>query len=185
MSETSNIHRLNIDGKEIILIGTAHVSKYSAEEVKEIIELEQPDSVCIELDEERYKSITDGDKWKNMNIINVIKERRTLMLLINLIQSSYQKKMANQFDIKPGQEMIQGIQSSKEMGAQLILADRNIKTTFKRIWRGVSFWGKIKLFYSIIFSIFDDEEISEEDLERMKTEDMLSSTNSFPLVFPN
>ena len=52
MSETSNIHRLNIDGKEIILIGTAHVSKYSAEEVKEIIELEQPDSVCIELDEE-------------------------------------------------------------------------------------------------------------------------------------
>ena len=92
MSETSNIHRLNIDGKEIILIGTAHVSKYSAEEVKEIIELEQPDSVCIELDEERYKSITDGDKWKNMNIINVIKERRTLMLLINLILSSYQKR---------------------------------------------------------------------------------------------
>ncbi|HHT49968.1 MAG TPA: TraB/GumN family protein [Eubacteriaceae bacterium] len=185
MSETSNIHRLNIDGKEIILIGTAHVSKYSAEEVKEIIELEQPDSVCIELDEERYKSITDGDKWKNMNIINVIKERRTLMLLINLILSSYQKKMANQFDIKPGQEMIQGIQSSKEMGAQLILADRNIKTTFKRIWRGVSFWGKIKLFYSIIFSIFDDEEISEEDLERMKTEDMLSSAlNELSTSFP-
>ena len=185
VSETSNIHRLNIDGKEIILIGTAHVSKYSAEEVKEIIELEQPDSVCIELDEERYKSITDGDKWKNMNIINVIKERRTLMLLINLILSSYQKKMANQFDIKPGQEMIQGIQSSKEMGAQLILADRNIKTTFKRIWRGVSFWGKIKLFYSIIFSIFDDEEISEEDLERMKTEDMLSSAlNELSTSFP-
>ncbi len=184
-SSSNNIHRLDIDGKEIILIGTAHVSKFSAEEVKEIIEAEKPDSICIELDEERYKSISNRDKWKNMNIINVIKEKRSTLLLINLILSTYQKKMANQFDIKPGQEMIQGIESSKEFGTNLVLADRNIQTTFKRIWRGVGFWGKIKLFYSIILSIFDDEEISEEDLERMKTEDMLSSAlNELSSSFP-
>lgn len=185
MSSSNNIHRLNIDGKEIILIGTAHVSKFSAKEVKEIIEAEKPDSVCIELDEERYKSISNRDKWKNMNIINVIKEKRSTLLLINLILSTYQKKMADQFDIKPGQEMIQGIQSSKEFGSNLVLADRNIQTTFKRIWRGVGFWGKLKLFYSIVFSIFDDEDISEEDLERMKTEDMLSSAlNELSTSFP-
>ena len=185
VSNSDNIHRLDIDGKEIVLIGTAHVSKFSAEEVKEIIQAEQPDTVCIELDEDRYKAITNRDEWKNMNIIKVIKEKRSTLLLINLILSTYQKKLANQLDIKPGQEMIQGIQSSKEIGSNLVLADRNIQITFKRIWRGVGFWGKIKLFYSIIFSIFDDEEITEKDLERMKKEDMLSSAlNELSTSFP-
>src|SRR5690554_2673746 len=120
-----------------------------------------------------------------MDIIKVIKEKRATLHLMNLILSTYQIKMAKQFDVNPGQEMIQGIQSAKEEGANLVLADRNIQTTFKRIWRGVGLWGKLKLFYSIIFSIFDDEEISEEELEKMKTEDILSSAlkelcSSFP-----
>jgi pheromone shutdown-related protein TraB len=181
----SNVYRITVGEKEILLIGTAHVSKQSAQEVKEIIETEKPDSVCIELDEERYRSILNKNKWQNMDIIKVIKEKRAILLLMNLILSTYQKKMARQFDINPGQEMIQGIQSANKVGAHLVLADRNIQTTFKRIWRGVGFWGKIKLFYSIVFSILDDEEISEEELEKMKTEDMLTSalkelSSSFP-----
>ncbi len=181
----SNVHRITVGEKEILLIGTAHVSKQSAQEVKEIIETEKPDSVCIELDEERYRSILNKNKWQNMDIIKVIKEKRAILLLMNLILSTYQKKMARQFDINPGQEMIQGIQSANKVGAHLVLADRNIQTTFKRIWRGVGFWGKIKLFYSIVFSILDDEEISEEELEKMKTEDILTSalkelSSSFP-----
>lgn len=178
MTNSDNTHRLDVGGKAIVLIGTAHVSKFSAKEVKEIIQIEQPDSVCIELDEDRYRSITNRDEWKNTDIIKVIKEKRSTLLLINLILSTYQKKIANQLDIQPGQEMIQGIESSKDVGSNLVLADRNIQITFKRIWRGVGLWGKIKLFNSILFSIFDDEKISEEDLERMKTEDMLSSALS-------
>lgn len=182
---SNNTHRLNIGEKEYILIGTAHVSKQSAEEVKEIIQSEQPDSVCIELDEERYKSIKNKDKWKNMDIVKVIKEKKATLLLMNLILSTYQKKMAQQFDIQPGQEMIQGIESAEEAGANIVLADRNIQTTFSRIWRGVDLWGKVKLLFSILMSIFDDEEITEKDLEKMKTEDMLSSalselSRSFP-----
>ncbi|MCR1897746.1 TraB/GumN family protein [Irregularibacter muris] len=176
---------MNINGKEIMLIGTAHVSKQSAEEVKKIIQEEQPDSVCIELDEARYKSISEGNKWKNMDIIKIIKEKRATLLLMNLIMSTYQKKMANQFGIEPGQEMIQGIESAREIDAQLVLADRNIQITFSRIWNGVGLWGKIKLLFSIVFSIFSDEEISEEDLEKMKTEDMLNSAlNELSSSFP-
>lgn len=181
----NNVHRLNVGEKEIILIGTAHVSKQSAEEVKEIITAEQPDSVCIELDEGRYQSIHQRNKWKEMDIVQIIKEKRATLLLVNLILSTYQKKMANQFDIQPGQEMMQGMQSAQEIGANLVLADRDIQTTFKRIWRGVSAWGKVKLLFSIILSIFDDEEISEEELEKMKTEDMLSSAlNELSTSFP-
>ncbi|WP_078555251.1 TraB/GumN family protein [Bacillus alkalicellulosilyticus] len=184
MSE-QNITRISLDGKEIILIGTAHVSRQSAEQVKQVIEAEKPDSVCIELDEQRYKAITDGNRWKDMDIFNVIKEKKATLLLMNLVISSFQKRVAKQFDIKPGQEMIQGIESAEAVGAELVLADRNIQITFARIWNGIGVWGKAKLMYELIFSIFNKEEISEEELEKMKSQDMLNSmlediTVSFP-----
>lgn len=183
--EMDNITRLYLDGKEIILIGTAHVSKQSAEQVKVVIEAEQPDSVCVELDEQRYQSILDGNKWKDMDIFKVIKEKKATLLLMNLALSSFQKRMANQFGINAGQEMIQGIESAKETGAELVLADRNIQTTFARIWNNVGLWGKAQLLTQVIASIFSKETISEEELEKMKSQDMIHSvlkefTESFP-----
>ncbi len=129
-----NITRIELDGKEYILIGTAHVSKQSAEQVKEVIQKEMPDSVCIELDKQRYESVVHDSKWQKMDIFQVIKEKKASLLLMNLAISSFQKRMAKQFGIKPGQEMIQGIESAEEIGAELVLADRNIQITFSRIW---------------------------------------------------
>jgi pheromone shutdown-related protein TraB len=182
---SQNVTRMNVDGKEIIIIGTAHVSKHSADEVKMIIEQERPDSVCIELDEQRYQSIINESKWNEMDIFKVIKEKKATLLLVNLIISSFQKRMAKQIGIKPGQEMIQGIESAKEINANLVLADRNIQTTFARIWHGVGFFGKGKLMMQVFFSIFNKESISEEELEKLKSQDMLNSilddfTKSFP-----
>jgi pheromone shutdown-related protein TraB len=174
MSE-ENITRIHLDGKEIILIGTAHVSKQSAEQVKEVIERERPDSVCIELDEQRYKSIMEGNKWKEQDIFKVIKDKKASLLLMNLAISSFQNRMAKQLDTKPGQEMIQGIESAKETGAELVLADRNIQITFSRIWSNVGFMGKGQLLTSIIYSIFNKESISEEELEKMKSKDTLNA----------
>src|SRR5699024_3245195 len=112
MSE-ENITRLHVNGKEIILIGTAHVSKQSAEQVKAVIERENPDSVCVELDEQRYESIKDENKWRDMDIFKVIKEKKTTLLLMNLAISSFQNRLAKQFGIQAGQEMIQGINSAE------------------------------------------------------------------------
>jgi pheromone shutdown-related protein TraB len=171
-----NITRIDLDGKEIILIGTAHVSKLSVEQVKEVIDREKPDSVCIELDDQRYKSIMDGNKWREMDIFKVIKEKKATLLIMNLAISSFQNRLAKQFDTKPGQEMIQGIESAKEIGAELVLADRNIQITFSRIWGNVGVWGKAQLLTSIIYSIFNKETISEEELEKMKTQDTLNAS---------
>lgn len=180
-----NITRINLDGRELILIGTAHVSKQSAEQVKEVIEAERPDSVCIELDEQRYQSVMDGSKWKETDIFKVIKEKKATLLLMNLAISSFQNRLAKQFEIKPGQEMIQGIESAKETGANLVLADRNIQTTFSRIWHNLGWSGKAQLLSSVFFSIFSRETISEEELEKMKSQDTLNAvlaefTESFP-----
>lgn len=172
---SGNTTRLNLDGKEIILVGTAHVSKHSVEEVKAVIELEKPDSVCVELDEKRYQTIMEGNKWQDADIFKIVKEKKATLLLINLVLSSFQKRIAKQMGINSGQEMIQGIESAKEIGANLVLADRNIQITFSRIWHSVGLWGKMKLMAEVILSIFVDEKITEEELERFKSQDMLES----------
>ncbi|MDO6447958.1 TraB/GumN family protein [Oceanobacillus profundus] len=180
-----NITRLHINNKEYILIGTAHVSKQSAEQVKEVIEAEKPDAVCIELDEQRYQSITEGNKWKDTDIFQVIKDKKATLLLMNLAISSFQKRMAKQFGINPGQEMIQGIESAKETGAELVLADRDIQITFARVWGNIGMKGKALLLTQVVGSIFSNEKISEEDLEKMKQQDTINAmlqefTDHFP-----
>lgn len=172
---SKNIHELEIEEKKIILVGTAHVSKHSVDEVKEVIEREKPDTVCVELCQSRYNTLFDKDRWANMDIIKIIKEKKSMTFLINLIISSYQKKMAKQLGVKAGQEMMQAIESARENDAKLVLADRNIEATFSRILGSISLWDKIKLLVQLVFAIFSDESISEEDLEKIKSEDMLNS----------
>lgn len=180
-----NVHRIELDGREIILVGTAHVSQKSVEEVKTLIEEEQPDTVCVELCQTRYDNITNAEQWNNTDIIKIIKEGKALILLISLIMSSYQKRLAKQFGIQPGQEMLQGIQSAQEIGANLCLVDRDIQVTMMRMWRGIGFWGKMKLLVQLIMSIFLDEEISEEELEQMKSQDILTAAlNELSTSFP-
>ncbi|MGD9679150.1 MAG: TraB/GumN family protein [Vulcanibacillus sp.] len=174
----TNVQTIEIDGKKILLLGTAHVSKNSADEVKELIELEKPDTVCIELCKSRYDSINDKDRWSKMDIVKIIKEKKTTIFLVNLILSSYQKKMAKQLGIKAGQEMLQGIDSAREIGAEIVLADRNIDITFRRITGSLGFWDKMKLLTQLIYSMFSSETITEEDIERLKSEDMLDSALS-------
>ncbi|ENH98033.1 pheromone shutdown-related protein TraB [Gracilibacillus halophilus YIM-C55.5] len=183
--ENETITRIEQDGKEYILIGTAHVSKHSAEQVQEVIEAEQPDAVCVELDQQRYESVVKGNQWKDMDIFQVIKQKKASLLLMNLAISSFQKRMAKQFGIQSGQEMIQGIESAENVGAELVLADRNIQVTFSRIWRGIGLKGKLLLLTQVFGGVFSRETISEEDLEKMKSQDAIDSVlNEFTEAFP-
>lgn len=172
---TDNVTRLEYQGKEIILIATAHVSQESVELVKEVIAEEQPDSVCVELDEERYQNIQNPKAWENTDIVKVIKAKKIGFLIANLLLSSYQKKMAKKLNTTVGGEMLQGIESAKEIGADLVLADRNIQTTFLRIWRKLSLWEKAKLVISLFSSFDEDSEISNQDLQELLQEDMLEA----------
>lgn len=177
MSDT-NVTNLHYQGKEIILIATAHVSKESVLLVKQVIEDEKPDSVCIELDEGRYQNIQNPQAWENTDIVKVIKSNRVGFLLVNLVLSSYQKRIAKQLGSAVGGEMIQGIESAKQIEANLVLADRDIQTTFLRIWRKLSLWEKAKLMISLIFSFDDDKEVSQQDLKELMQSDMLESVMS-------
>lgn len=172
-----NIERLNIAGKEIILVPTAHVSQKSVELVKEVIAQEKPDSVCIELDPKRYENLKNPKAWEETDIVTVVKTKQVGFMIANLALSSFQKKMAKRLGTTVGGEMLQAISSAEEIDAELVLVDREIQTTFLRIWRKLGFWNKCKLIVGIIFS-FDEEEdadLEEEDFAKLLESDMLES----------
>ncbi len=183
----NNVTTLTIDNKEIYIVGTAHVSMHSVEEVKQIIDDIQPDCICIELDNERFQSIKNPKKWSDTDIIDVIKKKKVGSLLVNIILSSYQKRIASKMSVTAGQEMMQAIKSAQETNTKLELVDRNIQTTFSRIWRKHSLFQKVRLLVMIISSIFDDEDISEEDIESLKQSELLEIAlkevqETFPVV---
>ena len=182
-----NIVKVNYKDKEIYLVKTAHVSKNSVNDVKECIREVKPDAICIELDEDRYKKLSEPNKWRETDIIKIIKEKKVGFLLVNIILSSFQRRMAKNMDTSSGGEMLEGINASKELNVPLVLADRPIRITFSRIWNSLGINEKSKLLVSIIGSIFDDEEISEEDLAALKEADALEAAlnevgKEFPVV---
>jgi pheromone shutdown-related protein TraB len=176
MTNNDNKHRLTFEDKDIILLGTAHVSKESADLVARVIEEEKPDTVAIELCEARYQALTQKNKWQNTDLIKVIKEKKAFLLLSNLMLSSFQKKIGRKLGIKPGQEMLQAIEAAQSVDAQIHLADRNIRTTLSRTWRLMGLWTKIKLLAQFVASMGGGiDDITEEDIEEMKKKDVLET----------
>jgi pheromone shutdown-related protein TraB len=169
------IHRLDSENKIIILLGTAHVSKESAQLVKDVIEEETPETVCVELCESRYQAIRQKEMWQDTDIVKVIREKKSFLLLANLLLASFQKRIAKKLNIKPGQEMLQAIETGEAVGAKIHLADRDIHITLSRTWRTMGLWSKLKLFFQLILSIGEVDEISEEDIEKMKQKDVLET----------
>jgi pheromone shutdown-related protein TraB len=169
------IHHLEYKGKNVLLVGTAHVSKESAEQVGQVIQAERPDTVCVELCPSRFQAIRQKERWQNTDIIQVIKEKKSFLLLSNLLLASFQKRIAKKLNIQPGAEMITAIETAAEVGAEIHLADRDISITLSRTWRAMGFWNKIKLMYHLMLSLGEVEEIKAEDVEKMKQADVLET----------
>ncbi len=181
------IHQLKTANKEITLIGTAHVSKESVALVEKVIDEEKPDTVCVELCESRYQSLKSRDQWRNTDIVKVIKEKKAFLLLSHLLLASFQKRIAHKLDIKPGEEMIRAIEAADRVNAQIHLADRDVRVTLSRTFRAMGLWDKLKLLFQIVLSFGESDEISAEDVEKMKEQDVLTAVmadigKSFPVV---
>ena len=170
-----NIVKLEYGDKVIYLVKTAHVSRNSVEDVKECIEEVEPDAICVELDQDRYNKLKEPEKWRNTDIVKVIKEKQVGFLLVNVILSSFQKRIAKSMDSTSGAEMKTAMDIAEEKNIPLIMADRSVKTTFSRIWNELSSKEKMKLLTGLIESIFESEEISEEDISKLKEADALEA----------
>jgi pheromone shutdown-related protein TraB len=175
LKDDASIVRLEHDGRTVTLIGTAHVSRESADLVRATIEEEQPDTVCVELCQSRLQSIRQQSRWQEMDIIKVVKEKKAFLLLSNLILASFQKRIADRMDIKPGQEMLAAVEAAEAQGAHVRPVDRDIRITLSRTWRSMGLWAKVKLIGQMLFSLGEVDDLSREDIERMKQEDVLEA----------
>lgn len=166
---------LSLNGRTITLIGTAHISAESIKEVENTISEIKPDNVAIELDEKRAETITNKEKYSQIDIVQVLKRNEGFLLMANLILSSFQRRMGQNVGVKPGDEMLAGMKMANDMNIPVILADRPIQITLKRAWAKNSFWGKCKLLSMMIASAFSKEEFSEEEIEDIKNKNEMDS----------
>jgi len=168
---------INQDGQNFVILGTAHVSQTSVDKVNELLNTGEFDTVAVELDEMRFEAMTNPNRYKNMDLLSIIKNKQTGMVAVNLALSAYQNRLAKQLGVEPGAEMKAAINQSNEKELKLWKIDRNIRTTMKRAWRGMKFLEKAGLLFSF-GGFFEKEEISAEEIEKLKKGDVLESTFS-------
>ena len=170
----SDVSVLNVHGKTVILIGTAHVSQESVDLVKLVIEQEHPDGVCVELDAKRFEAISHPNRWESLDLKEIIRKQQLSTLMVNLVLASFQKRLGDKLGVIPGTEMLEAIRMAEKHGIPITLADRDVRVTMRRAWRNTPFWRKSMLLSSLVLGIFDTTEVSEDEIRNLKKQDVLS-----------
>lgn len=165
-------------GIDYALLGTAHVSRASAEAVERLIDSGHYDAVAIELCPARYQTLTERDAWRDMNLFQVIRQGKAGMMMASLALSAYQRRIAEQFGIEPGAEMKMAIEAARRTNVPIQLIDRDIGITLRRASRRLSWWKRWLMLNGLVMSVFSRQEVSEEDIERLKQGDLLTETFS-------
>lgn len=172
------IERVQRDGVEYVVLGTAHVSRSSMEAVQALLAHERFDAVAVELCESRAQGMRDPDAFKKMDLFQVIRQGKAGMVAASLVLSSFQKRLADQYGIQPGAEMKAAMDGAEQRGLPVWLIDREVGTTLKRAWHSVGFWQRFGLLGGLLASVFEREEIDEQEIEKLKRGDMLESAFS-------
>jgi len=166
---------ITVGDKTVYLLGTAHVSADSVEDVRRLVEAVRPDAICVELCASRHRAMTDRDAWRQMNIFHVLRERKALLLLVQLMMTTFYKRIGEQLGSLPGAEMMEGVNLARRTGAQLVLADREIEITLRRVWGHLRWWTKVRLLGEVLGGIFLGEKVSAEMVEEIKESDQLDT----------
>ena len=169
----SNVTQLTLGEREFILLGTAHVSRDSVDEVRRTISELEPDRVCVEIDEARHHALVEKRSWESLDIYRVIRERKGFLLLGNLVLSSFQRRMGADLGVTPGEEMLAAIDAARELGIPTSFVDRQIQTTLRRAWSQTGFWGKNKMLAALLSSILTTEKLPAEEIEALKEQGAL------------
>jgi pheromone shutdown-related protein TraB len=172
------IERVQRDGVEYVVLGTAHVSRTSMEAVEALLAHEHFDAVAVELCESRAQGMRDPEAFKQMDLFQVIRQGKAGMVAASLVLSTFQKRLADQSGIQPGAEMKAAMDGAVERGLPVWLIDREVGTTLKRAWRSVGFWQRFGLLGGLLASMFDREDIAQEEVEKLKQSDLLESAFS-------
>jgi len=160
--------------REFIVVGTAHISQQSAQLVREVIEREQPDCVCVELDARRFEALKNQSYWEGLDLREVIRKRQLATLLVNLVLSSYQKQLGMKLGVTPGSEMIEATRAAEEKNIPVALCDRDVRITLRRAWNELWFFRKLMLISVIAAGALEKPELDEEQLRQLRQQDVIT-----------
>ena len=164
----ASVQRLELEDREVFLVGTAHVSPQSVRDTNETIEAIEPDTVCVELCEARYQNLENQESWRKLDIFQVLREGKAALLLSSFLMHSFQRRIAQRFGIEPGAEMRAAIAQARDRGARLELIDRDIQISLKRTWASLGFWQRAKVMTQLTGSVFVGDDLKEEDIEKLR-----------------
>lgn len=174
-AESADISRITVGEREIVIIGTAHISQRSVDLVRQTISSEEPDSVCVEIDQQRYDAMINPKAWESLNLIDVIKRKQTTFLIARLALTAFQKRMSSYTGVKPGAEMMAAIEVAKDREIPVVLADRDIRTTLVRAWRTTPFWRRSQIAAMLVLGLTERSEVNEDELEKLREERNISN----------
>ncbi len=164
----ASVQRLELEDREVFLVGTAHVSPQSVRDTNETIEAIEPDTVCVELCPARYENLENQESWRKLDIFQVLREGKAALLLSSFLMHSFQRRIAQRFGIEPGAEMRAAIAQARDRGARLELIDRDIQVSLKRTWASLGFWQRMKVMTQLTGSVFVGDDLKEEDIEKLR-----------------
>ncbi|MBI4083726.1 MAG: TraB/GumN family protein [Candidatus Lambdaproteobacteria bacterium] len=184
-SASPNVHRLDHEGRQIYVVGTAHISARSAVEVERLIRELRPQAVCVELCETRRTALAEPGRWLDTDLFQVIRRKQATLLLLHLVLAAFQRRLGEQLGARPGMEMVRAMEAGKAVGAGIVLADRDIRVTLIRTWRSLRWWERVRLVGSLLLTIVAVPRLSEADIEALKQQDLLGQVMAtFAQAFP-
>jgi pheromone shutdown protein TraB len=149
-TETAASPPANPSGEgSVTVVGTAHVSHDSVEEVEETIERERPDVVAVELDEGRYRRM-QGDAPEEIDAKDLIRGKTIYQFIAYWLLSYIQTRLGDRFDIQPGADMQAAVDTAERVGSGVALVDRDIQLTIQRFWQRMRFREKLQMFGSLL-----------------------------------
>ena len=169
---------------EIRIIGTAHVSQQSVDEVRTAIEEFKPDVVAIELDTARYTAVKK--QARDPSVDDVLEVKNFNSLLVQWLLAYLQRKIGIDVGVEPGAEMKIAISEAEQRNIPLALVDRDIRLTLLRFWSSLGFFEKIKMFWALIVSIAEVDNGQEIDIESLKEQNVIDAVmQEFRKFSPN
>ncbi|MGH8035663.1 MAG: TraB/GumN family protein, partial [Lysobacterales bacterium] len=172
------VRSLERDGVHYTVIGTAHVSRASAEAVRDLASRDEFDAIAVELCPARYDALTAERNWTDLDLYRIVREGKAGLVMANLALSAYQRRIAEQFGIEPGAEMRAAVKAAAERNVPLQLIDRDLATTLRRSYASVPWYKRIYLMTGLALGMVSSDEIDEDAVERLKEGDILESTFS-------
>lgn len=158
----------------VVLVGTAHVSETSVQDVRDAIERHDPEVVAVELDESRRDALQDKARWEETPVTEIIRGGKAPLILAQVVLSNYQRRIAEETGVEPGADMKAALEAADATGSEVVLADRDLGITLRRAWRRMGWRERARVGWELWKGLLGVDGTDEVDVDEILEEDVVT-----------